>query len=88
MKFVWRVTHIDKIDYHPGFTFPYVAPEVYMSHLATTKRKKYMEFTPKQDVYAFGMIMYEVVFGIRMTQASPEKCKQIYVQRETKKRDF
>lgn len=59
-----------------------------MSHLATTKRKKYMEFTPKQDVYAFGMIMYEVVFGIRMTQASPEKCKQIYVQRETKERDF
>jgi hypothetical protein len=47
-----------------------------------------MEFTPKQDVYAFGMIMYEVVFGIRMTQASPEKCKQIYVQRETKERDF
>lgn len=59
-----------------------------MSHLPTTKRKKYMEFTPKQDVYAFGMIMYEVVFGIRMTQASPEKCKQIYVQRETKERVF
>lgn len=80
--------HFDKIDYRPGFTFPYVAPESYLNLHSTRDRTKYIEFTPKQDVYAFGMIMYEVIFGTRMMQISPEKYRNIYVQREIKDRAF
>ena len=80
--------YIDKIDYHPGFTFPYAAPEVYLNLIISTKQKQYLQFTQKQDIYSFGMLMYEVLFDTRMTQASHEKYKKIYVRCELKEREF
>jgi hypothetical protein len=49
-----------KIDYCPGYTFPYAAPEVYSRYEDNHegRNQKYLYFSEKQDVYAFGLIMF------------------------------
>ena len=54
-------------DYYPGFTNPYGAPEVF------TKR----HFTSKQDVYSFGMILFNMIFGFYPFQPT-NKLKNAY----------
>lgn len=40
--------------YHPGFTFPYTAPEVF-------HRK--VRYSPAVDMFSFGQLLNEVIFG-------------------------
>ncbi len=44
-------------NYRPGHTLPYSAPEL----LA----KKMDSFTSKTDIYALGIIFYEMIYGFR-----------------------
>lgn len=46
------------IDYTPGFTFPYVAPEVFIRFLRqSTRREDGLQFSEKQDVFALGIVL-------------------------------
>ena len=45
---------VNKKNFHPGFTLPYCAPEVFdLVHNG---------FNYQQDVFSFGILMYEVIF--------------------------
>lgn len=52
------------IEHIPGHTFPYVAPEVYeLFHRNNNKKLSFIgNFSQAQDVYAFGIIMSEILF--------------------------
>lgn len=42
------------LGYHPGFTLPYTAPEVF---------KKETDYSPATDVFSFGQVQHELMFG-------------------------
>jgi serine/threonine protein kinase len=46
-------TYLQYSDFHPGFTIPYFAPEVF---------HKEINYTPAVDVFSFGQVTHEVIF--------------------------
>lgn len=64
----------------PGFSFPYAAPEVYQKYedAAVRKTRKEIEFSEKQDVFAFGIIMREVLMGNQPFQLNQQKSREVY----------
>lgn len=44
-----------------------------------------LELTEKQDVFAFGMIMYELLFNGPAMQIPSDKLKKVYYEREVYK---
>lgn len=47
-----------------------------------------MMFSEKQDVFAFGMIIYEVIFNCKPFNFNMKKCKEIYLNRHIQDRVF
>lgn len=47
-----------------------------------------MEYTEKQDAFAFGMIMYEVFFNCRPFNLSIQKYKEVYYEKKISERLF
>lgn len=49
-----KVLLLADVGYHPGFTLPYTAPEVF---------KRDVDYGPATDVFSLGQVMYELLFG-------------------------
>jgi hypothetical protein len=52
------------------------------------KTKKEIEFSQKQDVFAFGFIMREVLFSNQPFQLNHQKHREVYYNRAVRDRIF
>lgn len=75
-------------DYSPGFTFPYVAPEVFQHCKKQPSLRQPIQFNQSQDVYAFGIILSQILFKSSIFNLSTSKFQQIYLRNETISRHF
>lgn len=57
--------------YSPGRTFPYAPPETSLP---------VQSFSSQQDMFSFGVILYQVLFGALPITASPDTHKLLYRQ--------
>lgn len=58
-----------RFAYSPGRTFPYAPPETSL---------RVAHFTSQQDMYSFGVILYQMIFGGFPFTCHPETHKQLY----------
>ena len=77
-------------DFTPGFTFPYVAPEIYQRFLRIMLKKdpEIVLYSQKQDVYALGIIISEVFFESKIFQFNNFKLQEIYFKKLIYERYF
>lgn len=81
---VHKVYSSINVEYCPGYTFPYAAPEIfarYDDHI-NNRAQSSLELNEKQDVFAFGMIMYELLFNGPAMQIPSDKLKKVYYERQ------